>query len=401
MKTLSCIIAAGTLLCLCHARAAEYYADPVNGDDGNDGRSVAAAFKTLERATKGLKAGDVLNLAAGAVFHEALVMVSSGTAAEPIIVRGNGAVVSGAHPIDPAKWVSKGGNLWFQANDRRWGALRPRVFIGDEMVSPVCGHPDKVDPAGLKPRTGIWRTEGVFFMAEDGKTPGDYALYGSAGRNRDEHSGVLIEDQSYITVESLVAERFPNDGFNVHGVCYGLVFRNIVARENGDDGFSIHEDIDATVVGLHSHHNDYGIQDAGFAQLVVSGAVLEDNRLCGFDEHGGIRILRDSVVRRNGGRQISIHPSSGKRRLSGSPLAETVAYLQNVRVDGGEGEALLVDAAVTVTAKKCVFAGTKKGCEFRGGRVHVEDCTVEGCGTETRISPKCVFTQSGSSGFGQ
>ena len=399
MKTVACIIVAVALQCLCAARAAEYYADPVKGDDGNDGRSAAAAFRTLERATKGLKAGDVLNLAPGAVFHESLVITSSGTAAAPILVRGNGAIVSGVHPIDPDKWEPKGDDLWFQPSDRCWGALRPRVFIGDEMICPVCDHPNKVAPADLKPRTAIWQTTGVYFRAEKGKTPRDYALTGGVGRSRNEHSGVIIEDQSYITIDRLVAERFPNDGFNIHGVCSGIVCTDIVARENGDDSFSIHEDIVATVVGLHSHHNDFGIQDAGYAQTIVSGAVLEHNRLGGFDEHGGLRILRDAVIRSNGRRQISIHPRLGKGKLGQSPLAATIAYFENVKVEGGEGTAMLVDPGVIVTARNCRFSGTQKGLDLRGGRVHFEDCETDGCGTPHSVSPKCALTTVRCTGF--
>ena len=78
------------------AFATEYHADSTRGDDANDGLSAATAFKTLENATKHLKAGDVLNLAAGSFFREALVIRESGTAEKPILVRGNGAVVSAA-----------------------------------------------------------------------------------------------------------------------------------------------------------------------------------------------------------------------------------------------------------------------------------------------------------------
>ena len=147
-RTLACAcIAVGALCCFADGGSREYYADPASGNDANDGLSAAKAFKTLMRATRVLKAGDVLNLAPGAVFHESLVVVTSGTETAPIVIHGNGAVLSGMQPIDPGKWEALGDDLWFQPSDRCWGALRPRVFIGDEMISPVCGNPAKVDPA--------------------------------------------------------------------------------------------------------------------------------------------------------------------------------------------------------------------------------------------------------------
>lgn len=375
------------------ASAAEYYADSKIGNDANDGLSVATAFKTLGRATRSLKAGDTLNLAAGSVFSESLVFKAGGTAERSILIRGNGAVVSGLHPIDGSKWERKEGDLWFQANDICWGALRPRVFIGEEMISL------SVKPQDLKPRTAVWRKEGIYFRADGGKSPRDYALLGGIGRSKKEHSGVIIDGQSYITVENLIAQHFPNDGFNVHGTCRGLVFRNIVARNNGDDGFSIHDDVCATVVGLHSHHNDFGIQDVGFSQTIVCGAVLEQNRLCGFDEHCGIRILRDSVVRANGGRQIALHSALVGGKPAMSPMGNLTAYFENVKVDGGEGEALFAEDGVTATAKGCSFAGTKVGLALKGGRVHLENCTVSDCATPVQAAPACAFTQDGCKGL--
>ena len=133
--------------------ATEYHVDSKAGNDANDGLSSETAFRSLERATKCLKAGDVLNLAPGSVFGESLVFKSGGTAAKPIVVRGNGAIVSGLHPIDAEKWESKGSDLWFQASDRYWGALRPRVFVGDAMISVVA------NPKELKNHTTTLTTK--------------------------------------------------------------------------------------------------------------------------------------------------------------------------------------------------------------------------------------------------
>ena len=390
----SALIAFVAVACLpVFAFATEWHVDSTKGDDSNDGLSAATAFKTLERATKHLKAGDVLNLAAGSFFRESLVIRASGTAAKPIVVRGNGAVVSGLHPIDAAKWESKGSDLWFQSSDRCWGALRPRVFIGDEMISV------QIPPQELKPGTATWRREGVYFRAESGKSPQDYALLGAVGRSKAEHSGVLIDGRSYVTIENLAAQHFPNDGFNVHGICRGLVFKNIVARHNGDDGFSIHDDVCATVIGLHSHHNDYGIQDVGFSQTIVTGAILEENRLCGFDEHDGIRILRDSVVRANGRRQIGMHSSKDADKTVSPSMRFLSAYLENVKVECGGEEAIFVEDDVTLVAKKCTFSGSKTGLEMTGGRVHLESCMFSVRGEPVRVKGSCLFTHTSCNGL--
>jgi len=69
-----------------------YYVDAHNGNDANDGLSLATAFKTLDRAnTLILHEGDSILLASGQTFYGALkIQNASGTAAKPIVVTTTG-----------------------------------------------------------------------------------------------------------------------------------------------------------------------------------------------------------------------------------------------------------------------------------------------------------------------
>ena len=134
------------------ASGVDYYADPVTGNDSHDGRSPDHAFRTLDRASRVLKAGDTLHLKAGSVFKESLIFRSSGTSAKPIRVKGNGAVLTGLEPVPDGSWGDRGDGLWLSTNKMFWGACRPRVLLPDRtMVSVEVWDPAFKNPKLLKP----------------------------------------------------------------------------------------------------------------------------------------------------------------------------------------------------------------------------------------------------------
>ena len=358
--------------------ATTYYADNKAGNDANDGLSAEKAFRTLAVATARLKPGDVLEISPGRIYYESLNIVTSGTPEKPVTVRGHGAVISGLAPVPDNSWKDCGEGLWHSPNTFQHGALRPRVLdAAGRMISVVCGAPKSVPPKKLKPGESIWNGEGIFLRLAAGQTPVGMGLQGFYRA-----TGVTINKQNYIVVEDIVAEHFANDGVNVHGCCHGLVFRNITTRWNGDDGFSIHEDVMANVYGLTTHHNDFGIQDVNASQSFFCGVNSFSNRMCGVDFHGGMRILRDATVYDNGGGQIRVR--AGKAGQLGfaatNPMCRTRAYIKNVKVSGGAGEALMVGAGTDACAMECSFSGTDVGLSVQG-ELHFLKSTVENCRT--------------------
>ena len=361
------------------ACATTYYVDNKAGNDANDGLSAEKAFRTLAAATPRLKPGDVLEISPGCIYHESLNIVTSGTPEKPVTVHGNGAVISGLKPVPDSSWKNCGDGLWHSPNTFQHGALRPRVLdAAGRMISGVCGTPKSVPPEKLKPGEAIWNDKGIYLRLAAGQTPVGMGLKGFYRA-----TGVTINKQNYIVVEDIVAEYFANDGVNVHGCCHGLVFRNITTRWNGDDGFSIHEDVMANVYGLTTHHNDFGIQDVNASQSFFCGVHSFSNRMCGVDFHGGMRILRDATVHDNGGGQIRVR--AGRAPQLGfaetNPMCRTRAYIKNVKVSGGAGDALLVGAGADACAMECSFSGTDVGLNVQG-ELHFLKSTVEGCRKE-------------------
>lgn len=368
---------------------ADYYADPAAGNDSHDGRSPERAFKTLDHASRVLKAGDTLHLKAGSVFKESLRFRSSGTFEKPIRVKGNGAVLSGLEPVPDDSWRDQGEGLWLSENRKFRGACRPRVILPDQtMVSAETTDPAFKDPRLLKAGLAVWNAKGIWFKCAPGKRPQDYRLSGYY-----RVSGVEAVDRHNWIVENLIVEHFANDGINVHGLCRGLYFFDIVARQNGDDGFSIHENVYASVRNLHVWGNDYGISDISQSQSVFSGVVAESNRICGVDFHGGIRILRDATVRGNRGKQISIGSSiNSKNAGNPNPMLRGTVLLENVRVEGGEGVGVVVKPKCTVSILNSRICGVQTGLKLEGGRVHLENSKVERCARTMEKASGCEFT---------
>lgn len=360
------------------AGAAEYYVDNRRGDDANDGKSAERPFRTLAKATSRLKAGDALNIAPGEPYRESLVVASSGTASAPILIRGNGAVLTGLEPVPDSAWRDCGGGLFLATNKACWGALQPHLVDrrGKSLTVASSSSAKSERAKSLKPGEAMWNAEGAWYRAREGESPVGLGLCGYF-----RESGVKIVNQNHIIVERIVAERFANDGFNVHGSCHDLVFRGIEARWNGDDGFSVHDNVEAQVRGAHLHHNSDGIADVHASQTVYSDVLVEDNFSFGVGLYGGLRVMRDCTVRNNGGDQIKILGDNDHRGKAEMPMFKPKVHIVNVKVDGGAGaaSALLVGDGATISIVDCEFRNAAVGMRLKGGETHVERTRVSGC----------------------
>ena len=378
MKRLAVVLAAAAMASL--AEAVQYYVDNRKGDDINDGMSAERPFKTLAKAAAMLKAGDVLDVVSGEPYHESLVISVSGTSKAPIVIRGNGAVLTGLEPVPDSAWQRRGDGLFFAPNKACWGALQPQLIDRTGKVLTVSSYRTiKTERTNaLKPGEAMWNADGVWYRAREGETPVGNGLCGYF-----RESGVKISNCSHIKIEGIVAERFANDGFNVHGSCHDLVFRNIEARWNGDDGFSVHDDVEAQVRGGHFHHNSDGIADVHASQTFYSDVLVEDNFSFGVGFYGGLRVLRDSVVRNNGGHQIMVLPDCDHRGhvWGESPMFTPKVHFVNVKVDGGPkaASALLVGDGATVSVVDSEFRNVDVGFKLNGGATHAVRSQIFGC----------------------
>lgn len=367
-----CRIAGAVLLLVVEPLlAATYHVNNVDGDDANDGGSQAAAFASLKRGVAGLKPGDRLVLEATETpYRESLpIGRRSGLPGKPIVIEGNGAILTGLRLVPVEAWETKEDGTLFYAAPRA-GANRPYLVSAAQAVPRAKGL------EALEPGTHFWTKKGVYFLPEEGRSVGDYQMEATLLS-----AGVAMAGCCYVTVRDLTCEFFSNDGFNVHGRCRGLVFENIVGRHNGDDGFSIHEDVGAIIQGGYFHHNNFGIQDVNAARGIYNGILVEDNRILGVDLHGGYHSLVDVVVRNNARDQLQV-TASPARHIGypyDSPLCTGFAFLKNVVAFGGRA-ALRVQPKARVVVSHCEFMGAQQGVVVaEGAEFHMHDSLIMEC----------------------
>jgi parallel beta-helix repeat protein len=142
------------------AFAQDYFVDFDHGDDAWSGTSQAATngdgpWKTLRKASLAkLLPGDTLALRCGAVWHEPLTLIRSGTADQPIVVRAYGTNCTAAPMIDAAipvnGWTLRPDGNLAAAIDFTPGA----VFLNGDYLAPAR-YPrdsdlqaDGTDPSG-------------------------------------------------------------------------------------------------------------------------------------------------------------------------------------------------------------------------------------------------------------
>ncbi len=329
---------------------ADIFVDNVKGSAKGNGKDQP--FININQAVTIAKPGDRVVIAnTGKPYtHSISVRHKNGLPGNPIIFEGNGALITGLKAIAADKWEAKGNNVFFFKHPYH-GALNPYLVHDGKPVPVVKKLKD------LTPGKHIWRHEGVYVIPPQGQTMKTWKLSGTLLA-----SGFAVHNSNYITCRNLRSHYFSNDGFNIHGNCRGLYFENIESASNGDDGFSIHEDVGAVVQGGHFHHNNYGIQDVNASRSVFTGVLVENNRIDGAHFAGGYHSLVDSIVRNN--RRVQVKVSVGMVKHLGfaknNPMAESVVFLKNLYIKGGEA-GLRVMRDTKVSMSHCIISGSEMG----------------------------------------
>ncbi len=263
---------------------ADYYVSP-DGDDRNDGRSIATPFRTIEKAASVVRPGDVV-LLRGGVYYEYNTADSwrrSGEPGAPITFKsypGERAIVDGSHVERPAwsknpsapELVRIVGLDWyvFDGITFRNSAGRGLALEGSHhVVRNVVSHSNHGD--------GI-------YLAGDGNLVEDSVSYDNFSRSNGGESA---------------------DGINVdHGS--GNVLRRVLVYENSDDGVDIWASTDTLVERSASYRNGRGAVGNGMGfklgrSGVSSGNVVRfnvafSNRAHNFTDNGagGLKIYNNT-----------------------------------------------------------------------------------------------------------
>jgi hypothetical protein len=359
----ACLWAATSL-----AQAETYRVDGLRGSDDHDG--VQAPFKTIGRALRAMKVSDSLVLTPmPQPYRESITLRIGGTAAQPMVIDGGGATISGADPAPKTGWEEQGGVY------RLRQATEVKFLFG-----PGVRYEQGKIPAELKPEEWQWQAGVLHFRPAAGKTPADYDLEMSV-----RISGVITNGAGQIIVRNLTAQHFYNDGFNLHGGSAPLWFENIRGIWNGDEGFSAHENSECYVRGAEFSNNYWhGIADVGMARTHYQNIICRDNRSKGVFLIGAMHSISDSEIS-GSPEQITLSPSDLRTfpHLDQHPHKASLTHLRNVVVRSRPGETgLRVRPGATAVIEHSLLQGGQVALNVEAGATaHVINSILTGAQT--------------------
>jgi hypothetical protein len=355
------------------AAGATYYVDNRAGSDANDGATKNTPLATIARAVSLCETSDTIVLAnTGIAYHEPIRLGRlGGTPQKPLVVEGNGAVLSGLTPIEPKRCKEVGDGVYLFPVEKRPYGYPFLVNRGKRLVSANTLE-------ALGPEEFYWDQEhGIYFRPAPDTPLASYDLSATLTV-----SGFSTAGASYVICRDLVCEHFSNDGFNMHGDCRGIYLENVVARHNGDDGISIHEAGGLVVRGAHVHHNTYGIQDVNASRSFYNGVLAEHNRV-GASFCGGFHSMVDCIVTTSEADSVDLAVSMPKHLIGSdyNPICRTTLFAKNVILRGnGNRAGIRVRERASAVVEHSVVTGSEVGVAVhKGGVCHLTASVVADC----------------------
>ncbi|HSX61220.1 MAG TPA: right-handed parallel beta-helix repeat-containing protein [Tahibacter sp.] len=170
------------------------YVAATGGNDGNDGLSPGQAVASVQRGANIAQAGDVVSIAPG-IYREQVSLPRSGTAAQPIVFRGQpGAVLDGAERIAAgSSWEASQGLFRRADASPSWQVLADakRLFRYDsiaELQALAAGAPG-----------GYCYSGGFLYLKlADGSSPAAHAI--DVARRE---SGFVADGRSHLRIEGM------------------------------------------------------------------------------------------------------------------------------------------------------------------------------------------------------
>ncbi len=256
------------------AAAATIYVDNLLGRDICRGTvsepidRISGPVRTLDRAVALAGPSDTIHLAnTGRPYAGDLRLFGrrhSGIATLPFRVLGNGAVISGAKPVPSAAWRSVGG-LW-QLAPRRKGRF---LLLRDGKPLPRHTFP----PNGAAPKHetipdghwGVWNGK-IYYRTIELLDTGVAGLAIATG-----DCGITLFAVRHVQIENLVVQHWRLDGISAPGLCFDVVLKNVVCRENGRAGLVLSgtSQVRAETLQLTGNlEHSMLIEDYGLADIV-------------------------------------------------------------------------------------------------------------------------------------
>lgn len=258
----------------------EWFVHLHQGRDGAAG-TEAAPLATVQAAVSAAAPGDVIHLGPpGVVFRQQVTFVGKTN----ITLDGHGATLDGSDPLPADGWETISEGLRRRRMKRTVYDRHLLTFDGrTEHMGRTQSNTSKPFP---KPEQ---LTDGQFvFVPEDDQAGW---LYVRSSAKLLEWStrvnGVATGGTNRgLVIRNLKTRRFLNDGFNIHGHGYDLVFEQVEGTDCFDEGFSAHEDCtcrisDGRFWGCENAVADVNDSQTDYLRCEFGGSLSVDAMLVG------------------------------------------------------------------------------------------------------------------------
>lgn len=277
------------------------------------------AYTTLAQAAAVVQPGDTIKLVPGSgPYRETLEIRKHGTSAAPIVIEGNGELVTGFNTFQ----------FSFNSATAQWEYTLPPPLL-NTSGGPSNTFRHLVTYQGT--RLLISRATGAFTsdlatLSADGLT----LILGSASRDGWEIgsrlNGIKVSVSNSVPeaiklfhiYRNLRVSGAQNDGYNLDGYGTEIRFENIEAFHNFDDGFSAHGSIHCSINGGRFWGNDNGVYNQSRTTLAVdvNDVRAYANLGVGISMRAGSNRLTNSQAWDNGVANISLGGSIVARSVS-------------------------------------------------------------------------------------
>lgn len=310
------------------ATGRDWFVNVESGNDDGDG-SDKAPFFTAQVAVNRSAPGDrIVLLPPKAIYHQSISLKDG---IENLIIEGNGVTLTGADPLQEAKWESFDNDLHrtLLPRTRYDRHLLIRGRITERMERRTDGTPEFPASEDLKPGQFRWDDidEKTGWLTLKGDPEG---LMWATRVNGLATSGKVRN----VKVFNLSAQHFLNDGFNIHGDARGMQFFNIEGTDNFDEGFSAHDTCQCWIVDGRFQRNENGIADVNEADTYYRNCDFSDNYSVDVLFHGGRHGLTDcSIDSAEKVAAIQIR-QGGSTRVKGETTPAQL-FMRDVSISGG------------------------------------------------------------------
>ncbi|MDD2711265.1 MAG: right-handed parallel beta-helix repeat-containing protein [Verrucomicrobiae bacterium] len=392
MKKIICLIFILAGLEGVHVLAGTLYVDNIKGNDLNNGRQTSAndggscgPVASLERALALLQTSDRIEVMnTGKPYQRqypgtqgvAYGVNVGGTVDAPVVIHGNGAVLSGLSVIPAEKWTAESGDIYslpFWPMSNRYKLCKEQndwldgtpIWWVDGLAAANCKSMEELS----KTANGFWWNKSekkVLFHLPDGKRiqdlkveiPATAGIYISANH-------VMVKDFSVIFSW--------DDGFDAFGASKNIVFKNCFAYNNCGQGFSCHGE------SCVYYEDCSAIRCASSGSCDVNGSNSTYKR-CLFVHNtyeAGVYAHNDSIHHYEDCLIVGNSPFEQVWQLAHSKL-----NFYNCVFSGIPTQDILKLESGSVCFKRCTIVDAKAVCaipENGPGSIHMENCALARC----------------------